>query len=886
MKYDNKSFQERYEAWKNGADYWKDIRGINLGENSQVNEPTPEEQQQMDANVQSILNSYDAGKDIELTDDITKPIPYDAPLPEEYPILHKYKSGKNEGNDSISSFVRRLGPIVGQQLTRYGYGDTAYYNVMRQLAYESNYGRSNVARKQHNYGGVGWNGKTYTTYKSDADFVKDYIRLMHNRYSSALKAKSTQDYAKALKQKGYYEDSLANYYRNLRGMDSLVKVAYTHKKANPDAYNYAVNMYDLEQDYEDAKKHSPIIINTPSVKQPVTINAAVPTTLLGPSNEEIKAQQQQFINNQRQKLYNSITAPTLPNVLNLLPQNNFGKDAYGQKFWQRRGLNLHFKDGKDDVWLPPLPTPIDDSEWRREPDSEGIYGPVELEDVIVKPTNFDKRLLKLSNNVFKDKDIRSAIYQKAGELSYPEWDINKNLSYNDALLNLIRLYQKSGSPSINLNKKIGFNLLRSHYNPFTNSITVNNEFSYPIIEELSHAFQYNNKIKHPVLPGNNLSGRGGSYSRKGSLEHQAHKIIQPQLKKFVLTGDNQYLNDAIKKSNKEYDKYGHWYWNDGKDERIAGINPIKGDQQEISFLKKYNPDVNQYYHTRDNAGYTTYYDAGQLDNVVVRPSYFDKRLLNLSKKTFPNKNVRNVLYNTTSQLIDNNSSNVSFNDAMLNQVKLYLKSGAPGFVLSNNIERDQYIPYLNNMILNKFNPGYTDELSHAFQYKHTNHPIFSNGLYSDKAYSTPGKTEHLAHSTIQPYLEEYVLTGNDNLLKKAKLKANKEYKQSGNFFWDQGKDPYLYYPTDYDFVQARDLGYQPGQDGHWPSRNYKTGRYLKSPVHPTLYKGIISDNSLGYYPYYKDGAIYTNTWKGNEPYTGMLENYIQYRSKKKKGTKK
>lgn len=344
MKYDNKAFQEKYEAWKNGADYWKDIRGINLGGDSQVKEPTPEEQQQIDTEVQSILNSYDAGKDVGIASEITKPIPYDAPLDFEVP---KFKGGKNDSNDSIGSFVRRLGPIVGQQLTRYGYGDTAYYNVMRQLAYESNYGRSNVARKQHNYGGVGWNGKTYTSYKTDADFVKDYVRLMHNRYGSALKAKSTQDYAKALKQKGYYQDSLANYSRNLRNMDSLVKAAYAHKKANPNAYNYAVNMADLEQDYEDAKNYSPIVINSPSVKQPATIRADVPTTLLGPSEEEIKAQQKQAIDAQRQKMYDAITTSTLPNVLNLLPQNNFGKDAYGQKFWQRRGRNLHFKEGKD-----------------------------------------------------------------------------------------------------------------------------------------------------------------------------------------------------------------------------------------------------------------------------------------------------------------------------------------------------------------------------------------------------------------------------------------------------------------------------------------------------------------------------------------------------------
>lgn len=441
MKFDNKTFQQKYEAWKNGADYWKDIRGINLGGNTQAEEPSPEEQKQIDENVQSILNAYNEGKDVNIAEDIIKPMPFDTPLSEEHPILHKYKGGKN---DSINTFVNRMGPLVGQQLNRYGYGDAAYYNVMRQLAYESNYGRSRVAKQQHNYGGVGWNGKTYTTYKTDADFVKDYVRLMHTRYGAALRAKSTQDYARALKQKGYYEDSLENYSRNLRGMDSLVKAAYYHKNAHKDAYNYNVQLNDLEQDYEDAKNASPIIINTPSTRQPSTIRANVPVTLLGPTQEEIKAQQQKILNDQKQRMYESLTSTNLPNILNLLPSNNFGKDSYGQKFWWRRGNNMHF---------------------------------------------------------------------------------------------------------------------------------------------------------------------------------------------------------------------------------------------------------------------------------------------------------------------------------------------------------------------------------------------------------------------------------------------------------DEGKDPYLYAPTDYDFVQARDLGYQPGNDGHWPSRNYKTGRYLKSPIHPTLYKGIISDNSLGYYPYYKDGAIYTNTWKGNEPYVDMMENYIQYRSKKK-GAKK
>nr|DAG26029.1 MAG TPA: hypothetical protein [Bacteriophage sp.]DAH14202.1 MAG TPA: hypothetical protein [Caudoviricetes sp.] len=47
-----------------------------------------------------------------------------------------------------------------------------------------------------------------------------------------------------------------------------------------------------------------------------------------------------MLNDQRQKMYESVTSTNLPNILNLLPSNNFGKDSYGQKFWWRRGNNL------------------------------------------------------------------------------------------------------------------------------------------------------------------------------------------------------------------------------------------------------------------------------------------------------------------------------------------------------------------------------------------------------------------------------------------------------------------------------------------------------------------------------------------------------------------
>lgn len=321
MKFDNKTFQQKYEAWKNGADYWKDIRGINLGGDAQAEEPSPEEREQIDAKVQSILNEYDSGKDIS-----------------------EYKGGKN---DYINEFVNRMAPLVGQQLNRYGYNnDAAFYNVMRQLAWESNYGRSRVAKEQHNYGGVGFNGKTYTTYKDDKDFVENYVRLMHNRYSAALRAKSTQDYARALKQKGYYGDTLQHYTSGLMGMQSVAKAAAIHRMNHKNDYNYNVKLRDVIQDYDDARNASPIIINSPSIEQPATIRADVPKTLLGPTEEEIKSQQYRDL---QQKAFDYITTPTPlpPAMQNMLQGNNKGKDGFGQKFWQRRGANLHFKGGKD-----------------------------------------------------------------------------------------------------------------------------------------------------------------------------------------------------------------------------------------------------------------------------------------------------------------------------------------------------------------------------------------------------------------------------------------------------------------------------------------------------------------------------------------------------------
>lgn len=41
---------------------------------------------------------------------------------------------------------------------------------------------------------------------------------------------------------------------------------------------------------------------------------------------------------------------------------------------------------------------------------------------------------------------------------------------------------------------------------------------------------------------------------------------------------------------------------------------------------------------------TDFYDAGQLDDVVAKPSEYDKKLFSITKKMFPNKWVRDLVY--------------------------------------------------------------------------------------------------------------------------------------------------------------------------------------------------------------------------------------------------
>ena len=236
------AFKERFNKWKNGANYWKDIRGINLD--------NPKQQE----------NNYDEDENIlEQANNYAEQ-------------LRGYRNGK----DNISTFVSSMGPTLYQELQRHNLPNTnkVYDYMMRQLAYESQYGTSNIAKQQHNYGGVGYNGKTYNSYKDNKAFAKDYVNLMTTRYGDALKQNDIKGYAKALKQDGYYEDNYDNYANNLSNMSTLGKRTQQHMQQNPNLYQYKVSLQDINDDDFDETP----AVSTYVHKQPIQYTQPVKQT--------------------------------------------------------------------------------------------------------------------------------------------------------------------------------------------------------------------------------------------------------------------------------------------------------------------------------------------------------------------------------------------------------------------------------------------------------------------------------------------------------------------------------------------------------------------------------------------------------------------------------
>lgn len=110
--------------------------------------------------------------------------------------------------------------------------------------------------------------------------------------------------------------------------------------------------------------------------------------------------------------------------------------------------------------------------------------------------------------------------------------------------------------------------------------------------------------------------------------------------------------------------------------------------------------------------------------------------------------------------------------------------------------------------------------------------------------------------------------------------------------FDDGKEPAddnypVYYPTlldtNYDQARAQQLGYVRGANGHYNSRDYRTGDILKYPSHPTFGMALYKELKSGYLPVKRrKGKLKANTqptpmrqWMDrtfNKPMLGPLTN--------------
>ena len=177
--------------------------------------------------------------------------------------LPEYKRGKSVYQQFVETHRRGL----YRYLKAHNLPTTALDNMVRQMAWESTYGTSNVAKKYNNYGGYGYNGKTYTNFRDDEDFYKAYVGLINKM--GALREADTNKYARILKNKGYYGDSYENYSKNLNSMKQAEKWILNEQKYNKQFYgNPEMKLSDFDGDDLIQKKTNPAPVDNTFVEKP------------------------------------------------------------------------------------------------------------------------------------------------------------------------------------------------------------------------------------------------------------------------------------------------------------------------------------------------------------------------------------------------------------------------------------------------------------------------------------------------------------------------------------------------------------------------------------------------------------------------------------------
>lgn len=343
------------EQKETGKSYW-DLIGRPLyddGKDSDseesVKQNEPASQEQLDALryiADMALDSYNNGKDEVIPDEVDKYAglsysssypEYTGDIPMDVVLSRKPQFKKGKGDQRPANFVNQIAPSLYRSLNKYKvYSPQTFDNTMRQLAWESNYGLSNVAIKNNNFGGVGFNGKTYYKYKNVDDFTDSYVKLLKSRYSNALAAKDTTAYARELKKRGYFQDTLEHYSSNLANMSSLNQALQNHMKANPKLYQYS-DVVERAKARQAAVEERFTYRPQPKHEEPYIYDGTVPEYISGASSSNANFVPMQSNLPPIEQILNSINEgnPILKPV-----GYNYGKSV---NFWQRRGNNMHLK---------------------------------------------------------------------------------------------------------------------------------------------------------------------------------------------------------------------------------------------------------------------------------------------------------------------------------------------------------------------------------------------------------------------------------------------------------------------------------------------------------------------------------------------------------------
>lgn len=201
--------------------------------------------------------------------------------------LPKYQHGK--GASQYQQFVEKHRRGLYRYLKANGLPTTALDNMIRQMAFESQYGTSNIARNQHNYSGYGYNGKAYSTFKDDEEFYRAYTNLI--KKMGAIDIEDTVAYAKALKNAGYYQDSLQHYSGALSNMKQAEKWIQNEKKFGGKYYTNEVPMRLSDFDPDEVEKPVAPVDNTrvekPQVEQSIQYKTDNRPTAYEPYKSEL-----------------------------------------------------------------------------------------------------------------------------------------------------------------------------------------------------------------------------------------------------------------------------------------------------------------------------------------------------------------------------------------------------------------------------------------------------------------------------------------------------------------------------------------------------------------------------------------------------------------------